>query len=506
MHKYAFPDDLSPVELDLHEIANNAVFDVQPTALLKTNETFDVTSLDRFTIITEGVACVPTIAGGQMTMVHDAGQNTGLQEGTDLTMCQFSNVINIASVTSVAGNTYENFGVGVAKDANNFIMAVWMRKDGVNGQASIQVKIGGVSNFRGIIALGAAWVPPFDIGLSLVANSLTFWYKANGGTWTKITSYDVTATFDFKSESLVGWKGVFWLATDNVQTVTAVFDNFKIGYFGSVGFRDPAVVSRENGDPIVSNNVVTLTATLTDPQASAYQGVMSLNLITRVMTQIAVIMVSRSGKCQNDHAGHIISYLDGTYRYFVSTWGDRGGAADLIQILYKNETVLNLLSGANLISGMSQLNLQGIPAGGGAYDPHAILRGGTWYVAYTTNPVAPDTFYPALDSTPDLAIFTLIGADASAVRYEGTRIIKMGVNFWVVTASVSDTNVYDLTMTYQGKMSSLAQAAGAYPPHPMLVPTGSYVYQITFDNTLYGGVASTVGHFRGFRARRRGVR
>ena len=506
MHKYAFPDDLSPVELDLHEIANNAVFDVQPAALLKTNETFDVTTLDRFTIITEGVAAVPTIAGGQMTIVNDAGQNTGLQEGTDLTMCQFSNVINIASVTSVAGNTYENFGVGVANDSNNFIMAVWRRKEGGNGTASIQVKIGGVSNWQGDVALGAAWAPPFDIGLSLVANSLTFWMRPNGGTWTKITSYDVTATFNFKTQSLVGWKGVFWLATDNAQTVTAVFDNFKIGYFGSVGFRDPVVVSRENGDPVVSNNVVTLTATLTDPQAAAYQGVMSLNLVTRVMTQVGVIMVSRAGVCQNDNAGHIIAYLDGTYRFFITTWGDVGGAADLIQVLYKNETVLNLLSGANLVSGMAQLSLQGIPAGGGAYDPHVVLRGGTWYIAYTAGPAVPATYYPVLNTSADLAAFALVGSDSAAYPYEGTRIIKTGNNYWVATASINDTNVYDLTMTYQGKMSSLAQAAGAYPPHPMLVPTGSYVYHITFDNTLYGGVASALGRFRGFRARRRGVR
>ena len=497
--------ELNPQGLILQSVTNKAVFDVQPSALLKINETFDDPSLTRFTIISEGTPATPVISGGVMTLTHNAGQNTGIQEGTDLTMCQFCNTIKVVSVTSNSGNTYENFGIGVAKNSSNFIMAVWRRKENSYGTISIQVKISGSSNWYGSITLGAAWTPPFEFGLSLVANSLTVWYKPNAGTWTKITSYDVSSLFNFKTSSLTGWKSTMWLATNNAQTVTAVFDDFKTGYFGSVGFRDPSVVTTEDGYPIVdTSGNVKLTATLTDPQAAAYMGIFDLNILTNVINQVGIIMVNRSGACQNDNAGQIIKYNDNLYKFFITTWGNAGGPASGIQVLYKEESSLNLLSGANVVSGMTQLALSGIPSSGSAYDPWAVKIGNVWYLAYTAGPTTPSTFYPTLNSSTDLSTWTLVGSDPTAYPYEGTRITNLAGSWWVLSSSLSDTNVYDLSMRYAGKMHSPILSNGN-PPHPTLIPFNNYVYQVTFDNTLYQSVANTLGNFMSLKSVRYGV-
>lgn len=501
-------DELTPVELGLGlDISNQAIVNFMPDALVYVNDDMSVTSLTRFTALTESTPQTPTIAGGQFTISHPSGgaKNSGFQEGADIGMCQAATSIQVVSRTgAVDTNTYENLGVGIAKDSNNFILALWRRREGAHGTASIQVKISGSSNFRGDVALSVAWTPPFELGFSLVANSLTFWQRPAGGAWTKITSYAVAATFNFKTSSLTGWKPVFWLATESSQSVAFVLDNFKVGRFGSVGFRDPYVVVNEDGSPRITGSQVHLAATLTDPQASAYCGIFTLDLLTQTLTQTGILMVSRSGACQNDNAAQIIAYDDGTFRLFITTWGDAGGSASAIQILYKRETSLDLLSGANVVSSMAQLTLPFIGSDG-CYDPSVVKIGSLWYIAYTVGPAAPSTFYPALASSPDLVTWTGVGSDSASFPYEGTRIMSLGGQYWVMSASISKTNVYDLAMRKWGIMASFVQGSGS-PPHPTLVPYGQFIYQVTFDNTLYLSVANTLGHYRCFRARRYGGR
>src|SRR6478609_681352 len=494
-------EERNPIDLDLHGISDQQVFNFMPTALLNVNDDMSITTLTRFTTLSEGTPQTPTISGGQMTLAHPASgdKNTGLQEGPDIGICQVASSVNIVSRTGNAGNTYENVGVGIAKDSNNFILALWRRLDNL---ASIQVKIGGSANFRADVS-ATGWTPPFEIGFSMVANSLTMWRRVPGGLWTKITSYDVTSTINFKTSSLTGWKGVFWLATQSSQSVTFVFDDFKVGRFGSVGFRDPFIVSNEDGTARFNGSVVGLTATCTDPQAAAYCGVFTLDLVSRALTQTGVIMVNRSSSIQNDNATHLIAYDDGTYRMWITSWGNSGLGANTIQILYKNETSLNLLSGSNLVSGTTQLTMP-FTGSGGAYDASVVKIGSTWYLAYIVGPSTPNTFFPALASSSDLSTWSLVGMDSNSFPYEGSRIVKLANQYWVLAATSGSTNVYDMTMAYQGKMNSL-QVVGVNPPHPTLVPYGQYTYQVTFDTQLYSGSANTLGHFREFRARRYAV-
>lgn len=500
-------DELEPMDLAMHEIANIDPFNVQPTALLQFADDMSVTTLARFTQLTDsGVASVtPTIASNLITFNMPVSQQTDntLQEGAAITMPQFFASIRVSSVTHSGADTNggENVSVGICKTANpgDFIFALWRRKQGTFGAASIQVKLAGVQNLRGDITLGAAWVPPFDMALSCVSNSLTFWQRPNGGTWTVITSWPLSE-IDLRTADLTAWKPGFRITSGNTVQASFNLTNFNFGPFGAVGMRDLVPVTNEAGDPIFTGDKITLTATCEDPAAAAYCGVFTYDFVSRVLTQTGVLMVSRGGGIYNDNAAHIID-LGGTYRFFITTWGNTGAAN--IQILYKNETVLNLLSGSRVVASMTQQTLPGLGSGG-VYDPFVIKVGSTYYLAGTVGPVAANSYYPSLWSSTDLSTWTQVGADTAAFPYEGTRIINLNGAHWVLSShATAFANVYDLAMVYQGKFAGFfTVAANASPPHATLVPHGQYVHQLTFDTTLYASVASTNGHVRHARARR----
>lgn len=493
---------LPPPDLVFHEIAGASVPGFQGLVLL--DEEFTVPSLTRFTVASEGTPNTPTISGGQITFVNGSGQNTLMSEQPALTVPQFAVKMRIASASSTAGNAYENTGVGVVQDSNNFIFACWRRTE---SHASIQVKIGGTNNFRGTVSV--SWTPPFDLGLSLVANSLVLWQRPNGGQWTVITSWALTE-IDFRTATLSGWLPGFSLATDNAQTYTTSFQAFQAGAFGGVSIRDICVFTNPDGSPVMTGNAVRLSATLADPEGAAYCGILTFDLIARQLTHVGALFVNRtiSGTPYviNDNAAHCMAVGDGTYRLSMTTWGTPSPAS-AVQILHKHETVADLRTGIHVVSGMGQLSLPNIPGGGGCYDPFLVLNGSSYYLAYTVGPNSANSNYPALAESADLASWTGIGADTSAVLYEGTRIIPLAGSTWVCAGSSLDSRVYDLTMTFIGYVSTLVEGSSraAYPPHPMFVPLGNYVYHVTFDNSEVASVNGTQGQFRLFRAVRNGV-
>jgi hypothetical protein len=498
-------EEVEPIDLAFHEQSNQSDPDLQPENLLLVDDPFTDTSLDRFTILSESTPGVFSVTGGYGVVTHDGtGEwNTGICEGANLTMPQMMITIDVISAVSVAGNAYEDICVGMAKDGNNFIVATWSK---VTSQARLRWKIGGSTSYEG--AAGVGWTPPFSFGFSIIANSMTFWYKAPGGSWTKICSYTAATHVDLKALTWTGWKPVFWVAASPTRALVVTFDNFKSGAFGTVGgVRDICAVVAEDGTPYIAGNTLYALAARTDANPISYCAVMTIDLVTRVMTQIGVIMVSRGGKIQNDSAGQLIRYDDGTYRLLLTTWGDAGTPAD-IKILYKQETSLNLLSGANVVGSMTQLNLVGSSPTRAWYDPYLQKIGSNWYLAYTMDPLTGQ--YPILEVSPDVDAnsWTIVGSDPTALVYEGTRIKYLNGQYWVLTGGSSVARVYDTSMVYQGNMTLLAiTGLPNGPAHPEVIPHGEYVYGITFDNIpVVGGVNETRGHYRQLQARRYGVR
>jgi hypothetical protein len=257
-----------------------------------------------------------------------------------------------------------------------------------------------------------------------------------------------------------------------------------------------------------------MTATMTDPQGAAYDAMFTYDLVARTLTQTGATFVNRTVSTPglyNDGAAHLINDGSGGYHHFITTWGNAGTGASNINILYKHETVLNLTSGLQVEASMTQPTLPNIPSGGGDYDPHAVCPPAlspNCYLAFTVGPVTASTFYPSLATATSIGAgsWTAVGQDGTAQPYEGTRIWPIGGTYYVLAASNADTNVYDLSMNYLGKFSSLVtQSANSYPAHPTLVPFGNYEYYLTFDNSELGAVNGTQGNFRTFRAWRYGA-
>ena len=521
--------ELPPIDLVFHEIAGGTLPGFMPTSMITLNENFATTSLSRFTIISQNSHPVtPTIASNQMTFSMPANGtdwNTFLLEGNSLTVPQFAVAMTIASFTSTSGNTYENPVVGYAKDQNNFVFAVWERKQGTYGTLAIQVIIGGAGGFEASYTIPtAAWsATNLTIGLSLVANTLTAWSNAvtatnPSGAMVPLVSYDVHTQFNFITQSLSGWKPAFGCACNAAQASTMVASLFEAGSFGGIGIRDICPVTNTGAVPSLTGSVLTATCTLVDPNGAAYCGVITYDLVAKTLTQVGVIFVTRStglygAGTYNDCAAHVVLDGSGGYYFLITTWGNAGEGAQYINILYKRETSLNLLSGIVIESGMTQLTLPSVPTGGGTYDPFLVLNGSTWILAGTIGPSTANTYYPSMWSTPDLSTFTLVGSDSTKTQFEGSRITPLGGSFsamWTNTASgVSTVRVYDLTFTFQGFMSVMPTLVDSgsplYPPHPTLIPYGNYVYHVTFDNSEVNSVNGTQGQFRVGRALRYGA-
>jgi len=497
----------APSDLDLHEYARlvpaaQSGVGFMPPALVAVNDTFSVTTLTRFGQFSEGTPVTPTIASNQITFANTSGQNTILNEGADMDMCQFAVSLRVVSLNLVAGNAYENVGVGFVKDSNNFIFAAWIPMDSPS-HASIQVKIGGSNSFNAQVTV--SWTPPFDIGLSLVANSLVFWQRPNGGSWAVVTTFDVTSLFNFKTSSLTGWKGGFSFASAATHPCTLVATNFQTGRFGAVGLRDPNPVVALDGTPQISGNVLTFTATATDPSSAAYTGVYTVDLLAGTLAQTGVITVAMGTSLpgaggttsgtgsQNHNAAQIVLDGSGGAYLWMTSWGFTGAAN--IQVLMKHVTGNTLISGANAVSGMTQLALAGIPSGGGMYDPCAVFTGGLWYLATTVGPTLANAFYPALQSSPDLVTWTLIGSDSVLAPFEGSRICKVAGSYWVTWASMNYGLVYDLTFKNFGGIRLPYTISSGHPPHVSLVqiPNDAWVRQVTFSSDLAGGVSNTDG-------------
>jgi hypothetical protein len=486
--------EYSPIEAEFTVLNNAAYFDPFPSNLATLNEQFS--SESPFTFTSESSIGTHSVSSNQMTINGSGTRNTIVYEtGVGPSIPQLWVEMQIDSGgTSSAG--YDNFGVGIVKDSNNFLFA---SLDRIGKTARIQIKIGGSNTFYASVS-ASTYTAPYKIALSLVGNSACFW-RHNGSTWSCITKYDVTAKYDFQTiGNLTGWYWGFTVATNN--TSTWILSNLKAGSYGAVGLRDMTVVTEENGDPyMVDAETIKFLASASDPNGYCYSGIFTLNISTYAITQVGLIFINRDGKYYRDHAGHIIYYSNGNRRLFMTTWANGFGGS--VQILYKLLTTGDVLSGVTVIDSMTQLTLPGLlNASYGAYDPFCVWDGSQWLLTYSitanTN-FTGNPFYPALASSDDLATFDLIGADTamSGTGYEGTRLTRSNDDWWVLAggpkAHGNVMRVYDSSMNYVGNIDAVLDDADSYPPHAMIFSIGQIYYMLTWDSDKYGSVLGTRG-------------
>lgn len=466
---------------------------LQPTGLLYVNDPFTNTNPARFTQVTESTNVTLTLPGTTCVLTSPAtgAHQSMVYEGTPLNIPQLMTSVRLVSRTGVNG-AYSAILLGIVKDGNNYIT---LNYDTVANNVNLQTKIGGVINFNlGFgLALGSA---PFTLGFSLVGNWVTGYVLMENGVnaniWQKMFGFDLSVYIDMKAQNLALWFAAFGFATPGTSVNAATFSSFKAGRFGGVGIRDICICSHPDGSPyFLSATQVAALATLAAPSGGIQEsslGCFAIDLEKKTFTQTGVIMVSRGGKIQNDHAGQLVIENNGDQHYLVSSWGDTPGP---VRVYYFFQVAaVNLLNGSNVVAATAfALPDPGAPSAAiDYYDPYLIRKTGIYYLAYTVSTAGTGTpFYPVLAKTTSISVpvWTLIGFDNTANRYEGTRILPFNNTSYVLTGGQFNMRMYDLGMNFVGVVNCLSPGDGTTQPHAMVFPYNTLFLLITFDQTKW---------------------
>jgi len=474
---------ITPSELLFVKQATVEFFEVTPANLLDFTEPFDSDS-GQFTRYTEGTQATFTVSGGQATISNTSGaaRNDIIVEGDDLVIPQAGCSIDVVSRSGALG-AYSNVGVGIVKDANNFIVAGY---DAAGGFMWIQEKIGGTKNYRANAA--RTLTPPYTLGFSLVGNTACA-YVDEGGGWEFVTSYEIsTGLINFKTTSLTGWKRGFNVITPNNHTY--VFDNFLGGYFGGVGIRDINPITSYEGAPLITGDTIRAVCTFSDGAGNGFQGTADIDVVAHTIDMVGVQFIERDGAKQDDLAGQIIT--DGaSYKLFISTWGN-GFGGDL-DMLYGDFPATEITVGARLLTGMTTLTLPTQAAGYGVYDPSVFLDGATWRLAHsvtTDTSFAGDPFYTAVCESTDLSTWTNPFDDRSTTKFEGTRIVKFEDDVYIMSGTTNRFRCYDKFVNYRDDIKATVDGGTVTQPHPSIFKHGNDYYLVTFDQEKHPSVSA----------------
>lgn len=492
-------NEIALTSLSFSKISSTTYFDLLPAALVKSNETF-ASDTGQFTKYTEGTAGTTSIASNAMTITHSGTQSDiVVLNTTNFTIPQIF-VQCTVNVTTLGATSYDNGGVGIAKDSNNFLFA---SLDRLNSIVRVQIKIGGTNTF--LSSTTKTWGYSFKLGLSLVGNSVCV-YADTGSGWTYLVGAALTQ-YDFKTVgNLTGWHPAFTLANGGGTSVWK-FSALSTGNFGGVGIRDQTLVTDKYAKPYTVNSpYYYFTATLVDPCGAGYAGLMRINMDDLTYSQVGVIMNNRSSKYQNDLAPHVL--IDGsTVRVTIGTWGDGFGGD--IRVMYATTTTA-ILNGEHVLSSPSFLSLPLSTSGVGSYDSMLgwDIVNSRWILAYViTNNTSftGNPFYVAAAYSTDLSTWTLIGVD-SVNGDEGAKIINVNNDLFIACGGVAGngntSRVFDKSMGYLGVLNAVFEGGTLTQPHPCMIPYGGYQYIVTFDNTKYGSNDFTWGKLLIYRANR----
>ncbi len=469
---------------------------VYPSALIQFTDPFtSSSSLKQFTESGFTASSLTISRGTTVVAVSGKEESILAEASSSFSMPQLM-VVNNVNLTSSTASGFNDTGVGIVKDANNYLFAIY---DALNKVVLFSIKINGS---KALLSTTSHTLPSsFRLGLSLVMNRGTMWVDTGSG-FTALITTGLASKYDFSVVgNLSGWMAAT-LTSENAGNATWHYTGFSAGSFGTTCTRDMTLVTKEDGTPYVINgDIVTLTATCGDTVGTGYCGVFQYNLTKNTLTQTGVIMVKRGGHIYNDLSAHVIWYPNGRRKLLLSTWGNGFGGG--INILY-TQTTTDILTGANVVSGMVQLNLPGLSTGYGSYDQMLVFDASRsrWLLAYvitqnTTFTGSP--FYAAAAYSPDLLTWTLIGADTGHQGWEGAKIINAAGTYWIAVGGPAgagnSSRVYDKNLKFQGTLNATFSGGSQTQPHPMVFGVGSTEYLITFDNHQYGLTSFTWGNW-----------
>lgn len=495
-----------PEEMIFTEVHKRAWFDgysintLCPSGARWVTDDFSDTSTSRFTTFTESTTGSFSISGGSctITLPSSGGHSLFLVEGQPINMPQVF-VSTTLTATSGTNGSYLACCCGIIKDSNNYIV---INHDKANSAVSLQMKIAGTSTFSSGYSTSSWGALPYKFGLCIVGNyaSIFVYYSSS---WKFLFGYTISA-INLKTQDLSTWYGCIGAVNPGTYANTVTFDDFYVGRYGGVGMRDGCIVTNEDGTPYtgLGANKFYMLGTI----AAVYGGIEGSSMGSFVVDTKkktidlkSVIMCSRDGVTQPDHAGHAIRYNDGYTRICFSSWGDVNSVLPKIRHKYTNVDILNnstILTNTDVFTGLTNVG-----STIDQYDPFLIKKDNYWYLAYTCQlNTTAYTFFPCLDKSSDLTTWTSLGKDTSALRYEGTRILKFNNVYYVLTGGQYNMKIYDLDMNDLGYVNIVSPGDGTTQPHPMIFPSGNLYWLVTFDATKWpsGGNDFSWGSIRMF--------
>jgi hypothetical protein len=360
------------------------------------------------------------------------------------------------------------------------------------GEVTIEVS-GGSGRPAGVLVAGPVAVPvgaPFQLALAVHENQVTVLVAGPAEELRPVlTERDRVATeLDLRRPVvLAGLRYVHGVTGSGAAVVGRV----RAGLSGPIGVRDPQVVRRPDGSPVVVDGKVYLTMTCAGLGffQQAHWGVWTLDLADPArLEQVGALFFERDGLLLGDHAGHlVIDEEAGHTVVLVSSWGDHD--------VHRGVHVRHLTTTEDVLSGVHVLRSErlDLPSRWSTWDPSLARIDGQWHLAFTEC-VA---FEPRYTFHPALAVATgprydqgweLVASDPARLQTEGTLLQRVG-DRWYLLASDGDARAYPVYDTRLQERGTLAAPYGSNIPHPVLVQVGDHHrarwWLLTFDGTPF---------------------
>lgn len=435
-----------------------------------------------------------TISGGTLTLADTDSGTTFAQfnAAPDLEMPQAWISLTVPSFTGTVGRV----GVGLYKDSTHYVFGRYNR---VTSTVDVIARNGGGE----VVVISVAYTAApssYGLAISIVRNNVSVYIDLGEG-GIRITGAAIGATLNLIAAIFAGSGYKPAIYTNSTGAQTYVIDNFSMGRFGGVGIRDMIMVTDEGGIPIKVDDEWLFCATVNDGLGQGNTALFTIDLVTRYLTCLGVIMINRDSGIWNDLGCQLLRTSSG-WRILMATWGNGFGGS--LEILYKHETSLNLSSGSNVVSGMSTLQLPGYGVGG-RYQCTALVAFGKIWFCYdetTTTSFGGNTFNIHV-ATAEIdqweGPYTSIFEDDAHRDYEGAHIYLFNDNeIQYATGGPDHSRCYDIDGNFLNNLDADGAFVGGADtfPHPVIFPNGNERVLMTFDNLRFLGGTFSWGNLR----------
>ena len=358
-----------------------------------------------------------------------------------------------------------------------------------SAEAAVRVEVQGVGGPVVVGSAPARPVEPFRLACVINENRVTVLVaEGDGEEWQPVITVrdEVSGLTDLRDPAVLG---ALEYACGGSGGATLL--RVRAGYSGAVGLRDPHVVRRPDGTPVVRDGRLFVTATNAGLGffQQAHWAVWAFDVADPAArpTQVAALFSERDGLLLGDHAGALVLDEEEGGLVLVSSWGDHTPERG-VHVRHATVRGLDLLSGVHVL----RTERLALPTTVSAWDPSPARVGDRWYLAFTecTSFGPPRyVFHPALAATSDPAPtsgLVRVGADDALEQAEGTILQRLGGS-WHLLASDRDAAEYPMYDLGVRRVGSLRAPYGSNIPHPMVFSTGRRGrgpwWMVTFDGT-----------------------